>query len=71
MPAVQLSYVFDKIFNVFNLDSITSPKKFESQFTTQCVDQEGNLLDNEAYNQGLIDFVVYSQNVARRWHSNS
>ena len=26
MPAVQLSYVFDKIFNVFNLHSISSPK---------------------------------------------
>ncbi|MFY0644015.1 MAG: NAD(P)H-dependent oxidoreductase [Bacteroidia bacterium] len=71
MPAVQLSYVFDKIFNVFNLHSISSPKKFESQFTTQCIDEEGVLLDNEAYNQGFKEFVQYSLNVARRWHSNT
>ena len=70
MPAVQLSYVFDKIFNVFNLQSITSPKKFESQFTTQCISAEGELLDNELYNKGLRDFVQYSVNVANRWHSN-
>ncbi len=70
MPAVQLSYVFDKIFNVFNLQSITSPKKFESQFTTQCISETGELLDNDAYNQGLKDFVQYSVNVADRWHSN-
>lgn len=70
MPAVQLSYVFDKIFNVFNLSSITSPKKFESQFTTECIDEDGNLLDNHMYNKGLKDFVDYSRNVADRWHSN-
>lgn len=70
MPAVQLSYVFDKIFNVFNLSSITSPKKFESQFTTECIDADGNLLDNHMYNKGLKDFVDYSRNVADRWHSN-
>lgn len=70
MPAVQLSYVFDKIFNVFNLESISSPKKFESQFTTECISEEGELLDNKAYNKGLQDFVQYSINVADRWHSN-
>lgn len=71
MPAVQLSYVFDKIFNVFNHSSITSPKKFESQFTTKCIDKDGNLLDNQIYNKGLSDFVDYSINVAKRWHSNN
>jgi len=70
LPAIQLSYVFDKVFNVYNLNSITSPKKFESQFTLDCLDKEGNLLDNQAYNKGLRDFVTYSVNVANRWHSN-
>ena len=70
MPAVQLSYVFDKIFNVFHLQRISSPKKFESQFTTQCISEQGVLLDNELYNKGLKDFVHYSINVADRWHSN-
>ena len=70
MPAVQLSYVFDKIFNVLNLESITSPKKFESQFTTKCIDEEGNLLDNQEFNRGLTHFVEYSKKVAERWHGN-
>lgn len=71
MPAIQLGYVFDKIFNVLNLSSITSPKKFESQFTTQCINEEGELLENQQYNDGLKDFVQYSVNVANRWHSDS
>lgn len=70
MPAVQLSYVFDKIFNVFNHKSITSPKKFESQFTTKCLATDGSMLDNHEYNKGLVNFVEYSVNVANRWHSN-
>lgn len=69
MPAIQLSYVFDKVFNYLNLNSITSPKKYESQFTTQCVGEDGTLLNNQAYNDGLKKFVQYSVNVAQRWHS--
>ena len=69
MPAVQLSYVFDKIFNYLHLQSISSPKKFESHFTTDCISESGELLDNQEYNRGLKAFVDYSLNVAKRWHS--
>ncbi len=71
MPAVQLGYVFNKIFNYFNLDSITSPKTFEVQEISQCIDHDGNLLSNEAFNSGFKDFLAYSVKVAKRWHQSS
>jgi chromate reductase len=70
MPTVQLSYVFNKVFNFFNLDSITSPKGFEAQEITKCIDADGNLLENEAFNEGLKQFVQYSLKVAQRWQRN-
>lgn len=67
MPTVQLSYVFDKIINVFNTHSITCPKKFESQFTTQVLDAEGNSLGNSEYDKGLTSFIAYALHTAERW----
>ena len=71
MPAVQLGYVFNKIFNVFDLNSITSPRTFEAQEVTKCIDSEGNLLDNEKFNGGFKAFIDYSLKVAKRWHATS
>ncbi len=68
MPTIQLSYLFDKILNVFNMDSITSPKKFEAKFIASVLDEEGNSLGNMEFDKGLIDFVNYSLKVADRWH---
>ncbi|MDA8885953.1 NAD(P)H-dependent oxidoreductase [Bacteroidia bacterium] len=67
MPAVQLGYVINKIFSFFKLNSITSPKNFEAQEITQCIDSEGNLLDNQMFNDGLTSFLDYSVKVAKRW----
>ncbi|PCJ66064.1 MAG: flavoprotein [Bacteroidetes bacterium] len=67
MPAVQLGYVFNKIFNVFDLNSITSPRTFEAQEVTRCIDDEGNLLDNDMFNKGFRSFLDYSLKVAKRW----
>ncbi|MEJ6661463.1 MAG: NADPH-dependent oxidoreductase, partial [Bacteroidia bacterium] len=71
MPAVQLGYVFNKIFNVFDLNSITSPRTFEAQEVTKCIDAEGNLLDNEMFNSGFTEFLNYSMKVAKRWHHSA
>jgi chromate reductase len=71
MPAVQLGYVFNKIFNYFNLDSITSPRPFEVQEVTKCIDEEGNLLENSEFNTGFNEFIDYSIKVAKRWHQSS
>jgi chromate reductase, NAD(P)H dehydrogenase (quinone) len=70
MPAVQLSYVFNKIVNVLNTISITSSKVFESQFTSKVLDENGLSLGNMEFDKGLDDFVTYSVRVAERWRSN-
>jgi chromate reductase, NAD(P)H dehydrogenase (quinone) len=71
MPAVQLGYVFNKIFNVFDLNSITSPRTFEAQEVTKCIDGDGNLLENDQFNVGFKGFIEYSLKVAKRWHATN
>ncbi len=68
MPAVQLSYLINKVINVFNFESIVSAKMFESQFTQDVLDEEGNSKGNEMYDKGLIAFVEYSKKTADKWH---
>lgn len=70
MPAVQLTTVFNKIIGFFGLNSIVSSGVFEVQEVTKCMDEEGNLLDNTAFNKGILNFVDYSSKVAQRWHIN-
>ncbi len=67
IPTIQLGNMFDKILNVFNMDSITSPKKFEARFIASVLDEEGNSLGNDEFDNGLKDFVSYSLKVAERW----
>ncbi len=71
MPAVQLGYVFNKIINFFNLNSITSPKTFEAQEVLACISKDGELLSNDVFNAGIQNFLEYSLKVAQRWHLNS
>ena len=74
VPTIQLSYVIDKLINVFATHSITCPKKFESQFTTQVLNENGESLGNTEYDKGLEQFVSYSIDLATKWshlhHSN-
>jgi chromate reductase len=60
--------MFDKILNVFNTDSITSPKKFEAKFISKVLDPEGNSLGNPEFDKGLNDFISYTLKIAKRWH---
>jgi len=68
LPIIQLSYMFDKILNVFNMDSMTSPKKFEAKFINKVLDAKGVSMGNPEFDKGLNDFVKYSFKVADRWH---
>ena len=68
MPTIQLSYLFDKILNVYNMDSITSPKKFEARFISAALDENGTSLGNAEFDKGLNDFINYTMKVAGRWH---
>jgi len=67
MPAVQLSYVFSKLFNVFSFESVAVSRAFESQFTPKVLDGEGNSLGTLEYDNGLEKFVTYSESIAKRW----
>lgn len=68
VPTIYLDNIFGKILNVFNIDSITSPKKFEARFIAEVLDEDGNSLGNGEFDKGLRDFVNYSLKVADRWH---
>ena len=67
MPAVQLSYVFNKLINVFSSHSIVSGKIFESQFTPKVLNEEGQSLGNNEYDKGLMDFIQYSSRIGEKW----
>jgi chromate reductase len=71
MPMVQLSFVINKVIQFFSLNSITSPKSFEAQEVPKCINEEGELLANEAFNKGLKDYVAYNVNLAKRWRQLS
>ncbi len=68
IPTIQLSNMFDKILNVFNLSSVTSPKIFEARYIASALDEDGNSLGNEEFDKGLEDFINYTIKVADRWH---
>jgi chromate reductase len=67
IPTIQLSYVIDKLINVFETQAITSPKKFESQFTTQVLDQEGKSMGDKEYDLGLTKYLEYTLRLTKRW----
>jgi chromate reductase len=67
MPAVQLSYTINKILNVFNCESMVSPKIFESQFTDKALDENGLSLGNAEYMAGLEAFVAFNLKLKNRW----
>lgn len=60
IPAVQLSYLINKIINVMNFRSTVSAKMFESQFTPDALDEHGNSKGNAEYDKGLQQFVTYN-----------
>ena len=67
MPAVQLSYTVNKILNVFNCESMVSPKIFESQFTDKVLDENGLSLGNNEYMAGLQAFIDFNLKLKNRW----
>lgn len=60
IPTLPLATALNKIIGFFDLNSYVSGKIFESQFTPQVVDSDGNLLNNDQFNQGLQSFVQYN-----------
>lgn len=71
IPAVQLSYIVNKIINFLNLPSIVGSKIFESMFTPIELDVDGNHQGEESYLVEFEKFIDYSLNLGRRWSKNS
>jgi len=66
-PALHLSSILTKIISFMDLESIISPKIFESHYTKEVLDEEGHSLGNKMYDAGLKDFTDYTLRVANRW----
>lgn len=66
-PALHLTGILHKIISFLDLESIVSPRLFESHYTKDVLDEEGNLLGNAEYEKGLTGFVAYTHRMATRW----
>jgi chromate reductase len=68
MPCLQLIQVVGKLVSFSNSHSIISPKIFESHFTKEVLDENGNVLGNEMFEKGLNDFINYNLFIADKWN---
>lgn len=66
-PALHLTGILHKIISFMDLESIVSPKLFESHYTKDVLDEEGRLLGNAEYEKGLVNFLKYTDKMAERW----
>jgi chromate reductase len=66
-PALHLHSILNKIISFTDLDSLVSAKIFESHYTKEVLDENGNSLGNEMYDAGLNDFINYTLRIAARW----
>jgi chromate reductase len=66
-PALHLMQILNKVLSFANLESIVAAKIFESHYTKETLDVEGNRLGNEPYNAGLQNYIDYTLQVAKRW----
>lgn len=67
MPAVALGTTLNKVIGYFDLNSFVSGKIFEAQFVPKTISDGGELLDNDAFNQGLFSFIDVNLNYAKKW----
>jgi chromate reductase, NAD(P)H dehydrogenase (quinone) len=66
-PALHLHTILNKIISFTNLDSMVSAKIFESHFTKEVLDVDGQSLQNQAYDKGLDEFIAFTMRVGKRW----
>lgn len=66
-PALHLHTILNKIISFTDLNSFVSSKIFESHYTKDVLDEDGNSLGNERFDEGLDDFIRYTLRMAERW----
>jgi len=67
MPAVQLTYVFNKVIAYTHSHSICSPKIYESQFTARDINEDGHIEENEGTQKAIARFIDFNLESAKRW----
>lgn len=67
-PVLHLTGILSKIISFMDLQSIVSPKLFESHYTKEVLNEDGHLLGNPEYEKGLRNFLEYTCAMAERWH---
>ncbi len=66
-PVLHLNGILNKIISFMELESIVSPRIFESHFTKEVLDENGNIQGNEQFTIGLNKFIAYTIQIANRW----
>lgn len=69
-PALHLHTILNKIISFTDLNSIVSAKIFESHFTKEALNEEGQSLNNVLFDKGLDDFIQYSERITQRWNNS-
>lgn len=67
-PVLHLTGILSKIISFMDLQSVISPKMFESHYTKDVLDENGHLMGNAEYEKGLRNFLEYTCAMAERWH---
>jgi chromate reductase, NAD(P)H dehydrogenase (quinone) len=66
-PALHLHSILNKIISFTDLDTFVSSKIFESHYTKDVLDENGNSLGNHLFDAGLNDFIDYTLRMTKRW----
>ena len=67
-PALHIHSILNKIISFTNLDSFVSARIYESHYTKEVLDEDGNSLGNTLFDVGLDDFIGYTLRMAQRWN---
>ncbi|MCG9880103.1 MAG: NAD(P)H-dependent oxidoreductase [Bacteroidia bacterium] len=66
-PALHIMQILNKVISFANLESLVAAKIFESHFTKDALDENGNSLGNALYDQGLQAYLEYTLKISERW----
>ncbi len=70
-PAIHLMQIVNKLISFGQHLSIVSPKIFESHFTKEVLDENGNSLGDAQYDKHLAGFCDYTLQIANRWFNQN
>lgn len=67
LPTMQLSSVLEKLIFFLGGQSVCSPNKYESHYTPQELDEDGQFIKDSGYKHRLQSFVNYNTNLILRF----